>query len=314
MALAADGRPTVLALRSLGLGDLLTVVPALRAVRAALPGYRLVLGTPAALAPLAALIGGVDEVVSTSGLREIPWPAGRPEVAVNLHGRGPESHRLLAELAPRRLVGFHCPDAGCDGPVWRGDEHEVARWCRLVRETLGVTADPDLLDLAVPALSPAVTGAVVVHPGAAFPSRRWGVPRFAEVCRALAAQGHHVVVTGSQAEKPVVAAVVEQAGLPAAADTAGWLDLVDLAALVASCRLLVAGDTGIAHLATAYRRPSVLLFGPVSPALWGPPAGARHVVLWHGDGTGDPWGQSVDPALDRVSVEEVLTAAEGLLG
>jgi ADP-heptose:LPS heptosyltransferase len=74
----------------------------------------------------------------------------------------------------------------------------------------------------------------------------------------------------------------------------------------------------VAHLATAYRRPSVVLFGPVSPALWGPPAragerGRLHVVLWHGDGSGDPWGTELDPALARVTVEEVLAAVDGLL-
>jgi len=82
---------------------------------------------------------------------------------------------------------------------------------------------------------------------------------------------------------------------------------------------VVSGDTGTAHLATAYRRPSVVLFGPVSPALWGPPpragrgGGALHVVLWHGDGTGDPWGTELDPALAEVTVEEVTAALDDLL-
>jgi hypothetical protein len=37
------------------------------------------------------------------------------------------------------------------------------------------------------------------------------------------------------------------------------------------------------------------------------------VVLWHGDGSGDPWGTELDPALARVTVEEVLAAVDGLL-
>ena len=40
--------------------------------------------------------------------------------------------------------------------------------------------------------------------------------------------------------------------------------------------------TGLAHLATAYARPSVVLFGPVPPAEWGPPQHPRHQVLWAG--------------------------------
>jgi hypothetical protein len=65
----------------------------------------------------------------------------------------------------------------------------------------------------------------------------------------------------------------------------------------------------------------VVLFGPVSPALWGPPArtvggGPLHVVVWHGEvhgGTGDPWGTAVDPALARTTVEEVTAALDDLL-
>ena len=72
------------------------------------------------------------------------------------------------------------------------------------------------------------------------------------------------------------------------------------------------GDTGVAHLATAYRRPSVVLFGPVAPALWGPPPRPQHVVLWHGDGTGDPWGTDLDPALARITVDEVEGALDEL--
>jgi ADP-heptose:LPS heptosyltransferase len=83
--------------------------------------------------------------------------------------------------------------------------------------------------------------------------------------------------------------------------------------VVAAARVVVSGDTGVAHLATAYRRPSVVLFGPVSPALWGPPTRPQHVVLWHGDGTGDPWGAGLDPALARITVEEVTRALDGLL-
>jgi hypothetical protein len=56
----------------------------------------------------------------------------------------------------------------------------------------------------------------------------------------------------------------------------------------------------------------VLLFGPVSPALWGPPPREQHVVLWHGDGAGDPWGTELDPALAAITVDEVREALERL--
>jgi ADP-heptose:LPS heptosyltransferase len=89
-----------------------------------------------------------------------------------------------------------------------------------------------------------------------------------------------------------------------------------LATRVATARLLVCGDTGVAHLATAYRTPSVLLFGPTAPRHWGPAVDPDlHIVLWHGDDghLGDPHGAAVDPALEMITVAEVLAAAASLL-
>lgn len=89
--------------------------------------------------------------------------------------------------------------------------------------------------------------------------------------------------------------------------------LAELAAVVAGARLVVCGDTGVAHLATAYRTPSVLLFGPMSPARWGPRSGP-HTVLWKGDGRGDPHGERPDPALLALRTDDVLAAARVRLG
>ncbi|WP_448621505.1 glycosyltransferase family 9 protein [Geodermatophilus sp. URMC 65] len=304
-------------LRPLGLGDLLTGVPAIRAVRAAVPGHRLVLATTTALQPLASLIDAVDEVLPARELEPLDWSGPPPELAADLHGKGPASHVVVADLRPDRLLTFDSP--GYPGPTWYPDEHEVRRWCRLVAEGLGVDADPDALDLAVPPVpSPAPAGVALVHPGAAFPGRRWPADRFAAVARHLAAAGLDVRVTGGPDEVPLAREVAEGAGLGEGAVLAGRTTTLELAAVVAGARVVVSGDTGMAHLATAYRRPSVVLFGPVSPALWGPPAraakqGALHVVLWHGDGTGDPWGTELDPALGEVTVEEVTAALDDLL-
>jgi ADP-heptose:LPS heptosyltransferase len=299
-------------LRPLGLGDLLTGVPAIRAVRAAVPDHRLVLATTAALEPLASLVDAVDAVLPARELEPLDWSGPPPELAVDLHGKGPASHVVVADLGPRRLLTFDSP--GYPGPTWHPDEHEVQRWCRLVSEGLGVDADPDALDLAVPPVpSPAPAGVALVHPGAAFPGRRWPADRFAAVARHLAAAGLDVRVTGGPAEVPLAREVAEGAGLGERAVLAGRTTTLELAAVVAGARVVVSGDTGLAHLATAYRRPSVVLFGPVSPALWGPPPRPQHVVLWHGDGTGDPWGTELDPALGKVTVAEVTAALDGLL-
>ena len=302
---------TAVVLRPLGLGDLLTGVPALRSIRAAVPDHRLVLATTSALEPLAQLIDAVDEVLPARELEPLDWTGPPPELAVDLHGKGPASHVILADLHPRRLLTFDSP--GHPGPAWYPDEHEVHRWCRLVSEGLGVAADPDALDLAEPPVEPPARGVAVVHPGAAFPGRRWPPDRFAAVARHLAIHGHDVRITGGPAEVPLARQVAAGAGLGEQAVLAGRTSSLELAALIAHARLVVCGDTGVAHLASAYRRPSVVLFGPVSPALWGPPPRAQHVVLWHGDGAGDPWGTELDPALEKITVDEVTAALDSLL-
>ena len=154
---------------------------------------------------------------------------------------------------------------------------------------------------------------MVLHPGAASRSRRWPVDRWVAVARELSRRAD-VRLTGSDDERRLCETVAEGAGLAATSVTAGSLDLTCLVDVVAHAALLVCGDTGVAHVATATRTPSVLLFGPVSPALWGPAIDHDlHRTLWHGDGTGDPHGADPDAALLRITPQEVLAAADALL-
>ncbi|UQU62016.1 glycosyltransferase family 9 protein [Couchioplanes caeruleus] len=297
----------ILVLRALGVGDLAAGVPALRAARAAFPGRTLALAAPAWLTPLIDLVGGVDRIVPAGGL-DGPLPGlGGIEVAVNLHGSGPQSHRLLQAAEPAKLWAFASPAAGhLDGPTWAEEEHEVQRWCRLLRH-YGVAADPSDVSLRVPDTD-VPHGVTIVHPGAKSPSRRWPTARYAAVARKLAANGHRVLVTGSGAEREIATEVATQAGL--GPEAVARTSLGELAGLVAHARLLISGDTGIAHLATAYRTPSVVLFGPMSPQRWGPPPDrAYHRAIWHGTRSepGDRPGP-VHPALLAVRVDEVLEA------
>jgi ADP-heptose:LPS heptosyltransferase len=195
-----------------------------------------------------------------------------------------------------------------DGPRWTADEHEVARWCRLLDES-GMPADPRDLLLEVPDVEPPVRGAVLVHPGAAQASRRWPVERWGRVAAGLAAAGHDVRVTGGPGERELARAVARTAGLAEEQVLAGRTGLLELAALVAAARLLVSPDTGVAHLATAFGTPSVVLFGPTPPALWGPPADRpQHRALWAGR-TGDNFAGEPDAGLLALTVDQVLAAA-----
>lgn len=300
------GRPVALVLRALYLGDLLTGLPALTLLRRALPEHHIVLAAPAAVGDLARWSGSIDALTPAAELSPLDAAPRGADVAIDLHGSGPASRDLLAATRPRRLVAYHGGHHD-----WRADEHEVSRWCRLVGEAFDVGPPwPGVSGLlpVPPAGSDAAgpAGRTVVHPGAKAAARRWPARRYVRVAAELARAGHDVVVTGGPGEEKLAADIARAAGVPALTG----LSLPDLLVLIARARLVVCGDTGIAHVASAYRTPSVVLFGPVPPAQWGPPPEPRHRVLWPAppEYRGDPLGERPDPVLISISVEDVLTA------
>jgi ADP-heptose:LPS heptosyltransferase len=298
----------ILVLRALKLGDLLTAVPALRAIRRSFPHDEIVLAAPAWLEPLALHTRAVDRVVDTAPLTPLDRSLRGAKVAVNLHGRGPESTGLLFELTPKRLIAFDI--AG--GSAWRDGEHERVRWCRLLDEA-GIPADPDDFRLETPDVVPPVpvAGATVVHPGASTIARRWPASRWAVVAEEEAARGHRVVVTGDESELDLAWRVAGLAGLGKRRVLAGRTELLDLLAVVGAAGRVVCGDTGVAHVASALGTPSVVLFGPTSPACWGPPPHGPHLALWAGR-TGDPESDQPNAGLLSIEVDDVLAALSQL--
>src|SRR6188472_674687 len=90
---------SVVVLRALGLGDLLTGVPALRGLRAALPHDRIELVVSRSVAALARTLEVADHVTTIASLYDRAPPTA-PFLAINLHGRGPESHTWLLRTNP----------------------------------------------------------------------------------------------------------------------------------------------------------------------------------------------------------------------
>lgn len=316
---ARDGVPeggSVCVFRALpGLGDMLCATPALRALRTARPDVHVALVTlPAALDVARRLRHLVDEVIPFPGfpglpdrrpaIREIPgflaaMQSRRFDLAVQLHGTGALTNDIVTLFGARRMAGFHphgrpAPDPSRFLP-WRHDEHEVLRWLRVAdhlgwparsrRLELPLAADADeradrlLLGAGVAAGEPLA----VVHPGASTPERRWPARCFGAVADRLAAAGLRVVLTGAAGERPVVALVRSMVtdGTDVI-DLAGHTDLEALGALVRRARVVVANDTGVAHVADALGTPSVVIFTASDPGRWAPLDGGRHRALTGG--------------------------------
>lgn len=305
-----EAKPELLVLRALKLGDLLVAVPALKGLRRAFPGHRLRYAAQGWLTEALDLVGGY-ELLPTHGLDEpLALAPGVVDVAVNLHGSGPESQGRIDALQARTTMGHR--GLHRDGPAWDADLHERERWVRLLAWH-GVAADPLDVRLQAPRVPSSAPGATVLHVGAAYGSRLWPAERFAAVATALDRAGHAVVFTGSSAERDRALQVCTLAGLPAESVLAGKLPLAQFAATVSAARLVVSADTGAAHLASAYGTPSVVLFGPAPPEIWGPPPGPHVVLTRAALRRGDTFAQEPDPALLGVTVADVL-AAVGTLG
>ena len=268
----------------------------MRGLRGAFPAARISLVAPEWLAPLVALSGVADEVVEAPAPAPRAVPSALPgrlhgaDLAVNLHGRGPESTELLRATRPARLIAW--------GASFRREEHEVHRWCRLLTEH-GISCDPAALDLPAPDIAPpaAAPGATLVHPGANSGARRWPPERWTEVVEGLEGP---VVLTAGPGEEEAARAAARTAPVLAG------LSLLELAAAVAAARCVVCPDTGVAHLATALGTPSVVLFGPTPPPEWGPPPERpQHRALWAGR-RGDPHAPAPDEGLLALSAQDVL--------
>lgn len=166
-------------------------------------------------------------MVAVDELGPLPGAVTEADVAVNLHGSGPESHRVVLESRPDRLVAFRHPEvpATTGAPAWRRDEHEVDRWCRLLT-THGLPAERRDLHLPVRTLPRRRAGSVVViHPGAKSAARRWPPKRFGAVAADLRPRGAEVVVTGSADERPLARRVTRRGGChprPSSPGAPGW--------------------------------------------------------------------------------------------
>jgi heptosyltransferase-2 len=134
-------------------------------------------------------------------------------------------------------------------PELRVPPTETAGW----RERLGLTD---------------AVSAVALAPGAVGPSKRWPVCSYAQVARALTAEGIAVWVLGGPAEKPLAAQIVAAAG-SLAHDLTGT-DLRNAIIALAAANVAISNDSGLLHVAAAIGTPAIGIFGPTSAWHWAP--------------------------------------------
>jgi ADP-heptose:LPS heptosyltransferase len=309
--------------RGLYLGDLVAAMGALRALRRGYPRAEITLVSLPWATALYPHLAHVDRLLPYPGAPGLDGRRDRGDLeeflervraekfdlAVNLHGRGPISTRLVARFGARRVAGFvneESPALDVEVP-WDAEAHESRKLLLLAEKAGGVPAGPEpelriraedderahsLLPLPLRSRPLAI-----VHPGASIPEKRWPEKGFGRVSEGLVRRGYAVAVTGSTGEKELTYQVSDKA--TGSLDLGGKTDLSTLIALVARANVVVSNDTGPAHLAYALRTPSVTLFGPTTDIeRWGPLDRKLHTVLRR-------------DLISGIPAEQVLRSVEG---
>lgn len=333
----------MLVARQDSMGDVLLAGPAVRAVAAGASHVTFLSGPKGSAA--ARLLPGVDSVIEW----DAPWIADpspgmtrshadrlqhlltqeQPDQAVILtsfHQSSLPLAMLLRLFGISPIVAASVEYAGSllDVRLRPGEDlaEEIPESFRAlaIAEAAGFRLPPgDSGTLAVCEVEPVhpfnpVRPYIVLHPGADAQARTWPASAHKETAALLAKRGHAVVVTGAAAEVKLTSMVAGGTAL----DLGGLLDLPALASVIAGAEVVVAGNTGPAHLAAAVGTPVVSLFSPVVPAVKWAPYGVPVELL------GDQHAACRDsrarlcpvpghPCLTVVKPHDVMAAVERLL-
>ncbi|WP_148715393.1 lipopolysaccharide heptosyltransferase II [Chitinolyticbacter meiyuanensis] len=314
MSAAWQAARRVLCVRLDNMGDVLMTTPAIRALKAALPGRHITLLASPSGAALARLVPEIDDVIEF----EAPWmkggtvsPAQDERVRAAIAARGFDAVVIFTVYSQNPLpAAYFCYQAGIplrlahcrENPYhllsdWvkeiepeGGTRHEVQRQLDLV-DTVGCRPVARRMSLEVPVEAErrverlllaqgydAERSCVVVHTGATAPSRRYPGDRFAAAIALLVEAGCQVVLTGSAGEVAEVEQIRQRAGVPTLS-LAGQVDLAELAAAIKRADVVLSNNSGPAHMAAALDTPLVDLYALTNPQHT--PWLVRHVLLYH---------------------------------
>lgn len=335
-------QPRLLALQIKRIGDLILTAPALARLRQARPEARITLVTMGPAGQLAPALPSVDE--------HFNYRRGRPNLALwsdlmtggyeaVLDFNGLDRSLLMTWLTQAETRATY--EKRRQG-YWREHIYTHASRARLrdLHTVEHMLALLDTLDLPPagaagspgPSLAiPDAVGArmearlaelgldggyVVVHPGTARPEKYWLADRWAAVIDAVSAgaDGLPCVITGGSdaAESRHLTEILAACRGPRRPVVlAGSLSLLETAAVIARCGLALGVDTAAMHLAAAFQRPQVALFGPTNPYQWRPWSPVARVV-YAGQTrpmTDADWlPQMPEVPMSAITVEQVLEA------
>jgi len=203
-------------------------------------------------------------------------------------------HRLSAVIA--RLgrapmsIGFSTNERGklFTHPIpYSHDEHEVYSFINLlspiVREKVKVptpfiSLPPEVLARMNDYLLP-LSGKklVAIFPGGSVKQKQWPSDMFHDMITLLVQQGYGMVVIGGREDMSEAAKIVGD--ISSVVNLCGKLSLVETAAVLKKTVLLVSGDSGIMHIASALGTRVLALFGPSNVIKWAPFSEHSHVIL-----------------------------------
>ncbi|HEX4996865.1 MAG TPA: lipopolysaccharide heptosyltransferase II [Terriglobia bacterium] len=285
-------------------GDAILAIPAMKAVREALPAAEITLLARPWVAGVFVGAPFIDHVwiaPKNGGLsalarlgREIR--EARYDAAILFPNSFESALTIFLGRVPRR-VGY----AG-DGRTWllttaldrpRPAPHQTDYYLALARAlapfgdppSIGIEATPQEKNRARAVLEAEgiEPGApfIALSPGAAFGSaKRWDADRFARTGEILAAEsGCAVAIVGSESERVMGNEVAKRIAGPVA-DLTGKTTLEELVGVIAQATLVVANDSGVMHIAAALGTPTVAVFGPTDSTVTGP-RGARVRIVRH---------------------------------
>jgi heptosyltransferase-2 len=120
---------------------------------------------------------------------------------------------------------------------------------------------------------------VGIAPGSVWATKRWLPERFAEVADLLQQKaGVKVVFLGSAEDRNLCQQIVDQMKSPSVI-LASKTDILQSAAIISLCKVIVSNDSAPVHITSAMKRPVVAIFGSTIPEFGFAPNGGDHLII-----------------------------------